>query len=304
LSGPLAEIPEAGQKSALEQALKAADEQDALAQAAPVLRGIADRLAAAAGEAALQPAPELPVDEYLRAVAPAPGSDWTAVYSLWLDIQTDDVDADEDMLLRHALAQLRFAATGTLAPPEPDQPKARLVFLFSTLSRFAAQAGAFRIALATRQAAPGQPVFESAWLRLRELAFELRRLREAAPDPGRIEAFAGHLSGLNNWLPLDESNGALPLTLAAWETEARELALSLLPAVRQRPQALVAETANGPRDVSAAIDRYRAGLDAQKALLEQTRNGEVAHRNLPEISERLNVLACAVLKVQIGRAHV
>jgi len=293
---PEGRVTEPGQKSALEQALKAPDEQDALAQAMPILRSVADRLAAAAGDAALQPAPGLPVDDYLRAVAPTPGGDWTATYALWLDIQTDDVDADEDMLLRHALAQLRFAATGTLVPPEPAQPQTRLLFLFSTLSRFAGQAGALRVGLATRQATPGQPGFEPAWLRLRELAFELRQLRDTAADPGRLQAFSNRLGALNDWLPPDESAGALPLTLAAWETEARELALSLLPAARQRLQGLVGETANWPRDVAAAIDRYRAALDEQKAILVQTRDGELAHRNLPVISERLNVLACAVLK--------
>jgi hypothetical protein len=293
LAGPLAEIPEPAQKAAIEQALKAPAEQDALAQALPILKSLAVRLAT---DAAPQKLDGLPVADYLRAVAPSPGLDWSSTYALWLDIQTDDVDADEEMLLRHALTQLRFAATGKLVPPEFEANSRPTCFLYSTLSRFAAQAGALRVALATQQTTPGEPGFEPTWLRLRELAFELRRFCESAPDRETLQAFCTSLTALNDWLPAEESVGALPLTLAQWETRARQVARPLVPDVRRCLQALVAETSNWAGDLSAAIDRYRAAIDEQKAILEQTRNGELAHHNLPVIGERLNVLACAVLK--------
>ena len=289
LDGPLAD-----QNSDLGKALAAPTELEVLAQAQPLLKPIADRLAAAAVQAATPPpALAIPIDDYLRAVAPAPGTDWAATYALWLDIQTGDIDANEDRLLRHALAQLHFAATGKLTPPDPVSSASRQLELFATLSRFAEQAGTLRVNLVTHQAIPGQPSFEPDWLRLRELAFTLRKLM----DPAGLQTFTGQLALVTGWLPSAADVEGLPFKLAAGEAEARRLALVLLPAVRSQLQTLVTETANWSTDLAEAIDRYRAVVAEQMVLLEKTRNGSLAYQNLPSINNRLNTLTCAVLEI-------
>ena len=301
LAGPLDDLPDADQKLALEAALKSPTELEVLAQAKPVLKSIVERLAAAAvQEATRQPTSILPIDDYLRAVAPTPGTDWMTTYALWLDIQTSDTDADEDLLVRQALTQLQCAATGKLIPPAPANLQSRQFQLFATLSRFAEQAGTLRVGLATRQAIPGQPSFEPAWLRLRELAFELRNLPpDTAPDAARFQALTGKLAPVTGgWLPADELVEALPITLAAWETEARELALVLLPAARTRLQTLAAATTNWPGDLAGAIDRYRAAVAGQVVILEKTHNGEMAHHDIREAA-RLNGAAPDTLDLDL-----
>jgi len=289
LDGPLAD-----QNSDLGKALAAPTELAVLAQAQPLLKPIADRLAAAAVQAATQPpALAIPIDDYLRAFAPAPGTDWAATYALWLDIQTGDTDANEDQLLSHALAQLHFAATGKLTPPNPVSLAGRQLQRFATLSRFAEQAGTLRVNLVTHQSIPGQPSFEPDWLRLRELAFTLHNLM----DPAGLQTFTGQLALVTGWLPDAADVEGLPLKLAAGEGEARRLALALLPAVRSQLQALVTETANWSGDLADAIDRYRAVVAEQMALLEKTRIGSMAYQNLPGINNRLSTLMCAVLEI-------
>ena len=293
LTALLAE-PLADQNPDLEKALAAATELEVLAQAQPLLKPIADRLAAAVvQEVAQQPALAIPIDDYLRAVGPAPGTDWAATYALWLDIQTGDTDANEDWLLRHALAQLHFAATGKLTPPNPVSPASRQLQLFATLSRFAEQAGTLRVNLITHQAIPGQPSFEPAWLRLRELAFTLHNLM----DPAGSQTFISQLAPFTGWLPAAADVDGLPRQLAAREAEARQLALALLPAVRSQLQTLVTETAHWSSDLADAIERYRAVVAEQMVLLEKTRNSSMAYQNLPSINNRLDILTCAVLEI-------
>ncbi len=299
LAGPLLDLVDEASRTSLAQALQAPNEPDVLAQAGPLLAPIARRLTAAAAEVATrQPAARLPVHDYLRAVGPTPGPDWAATYALWLDIQMDDVDAEEESLHRHALVQLRYAATGTLDPGDVAVlPDARKLDLFATLARFAEQAAALRVGLATRQAIVGQPTFEPAWLRLRELAFELGHLSGAAPDAARLEAFSNTLVPLAGWLPDDPAVAGLLAALANWEAEARALALTLLPEARRRLQARVAAADHWTEDMALAIDRYREAVAEQIRILERTRDGEMAHRNLPAMGGRLNLLSCAVLKI-------
>lgn len=290
LAGLLEGEATAEQKASLAAILEEQDEVQGLTRAAALLAEMLPGLVAAAAEQAeKREVRELPVGAFLRGLESQPGSDWKEVYSLWVGIQADDLDADEESLLHHGQALLRLVAGRPFAPPDDaaaaDADGFRLARL---LARLADQAAAVRVGLVTGRAAANPPAFEAAWLLLREMVFELKLLAKAGG--GVPEDFLAGLVPTAAWLPPPDA-ADLPGALAGWEREARLLAAEHAAAGRRRLEALCQESQTWPEEATAAVDAYLGEIDGLVRALAEQENADLVYQQLPRFSSRLAAIA-------------